>query len=213
MLVEIMAHRGVWSSLKEQNTLLSFERAFLNNWGIEFDVRDSQGTLVVSHDMPTGIEPSLDSVFDLYKKIGRDVTLAINIKSDGLADVLKKMLIQKNISRYFVFDMSLPETVRYYRAEMVIFMRRSEFENYSNSKITTSGVWLDNFGEFNDFENALTEYLDNNFPVALVSPELHKRGFLDEWVKWKKIMKKYRENATIFICTDYPDKAFNFFKD
>lgn len=212
MKLELLAHRGVWKSIPEQNTLQGFEEAFVRSWGIEFDVRDHKKNLIISHDAPTGDEFSFESVLSLYKKVGNDVTLAINIKSDGLVDSLKNILEAYQISNYFVFDMSIPETVRYSRAGMTIFIRRSEYENYEDNGLLTSGVWLDNFGAFSNLESVLKKYLENNISIALVSPELHKMEFHHAWSEWKKIFKQYNDyRGTVYLCTDFPQDALTYF--
>jgi glycerophosphoryl diester phosphodiesterase len=50
--MKIIAHRGMWFNKHEQNTLVAFERALENGFGIETDFRDFNGSLVISHDLP-----------------------------------------------------------------------------------------------------------------------------------------------------------------
>lgn len=108
--------------------------------------------------------------------------------------------------------MSIPETIRYSRAGMTIFMRRSEYENYAGNGLYTTGIWLDNFGAFSNFENVLAKYLEDNVSVALVSPELHKREFCNIWSEWKKIFNQYNAySGTVYLCTDLPHEALTYF--
>lgn len=51
--IEILAHRGWWTSREDQNSLDALTRALTAGFGVETDIRDCAGRLVVSHDMPT----------------------------------------------------------------------------------------------------------------------------------------------------------------
>ena len=55
-IVEILAHRGFWKKESEKNTQIAFERAFDKGFGIETDLRDIKGEIVISHNMPVGGE-------------------------------------------------------------------------------------------------------------------------------------------------------------
>ena len=79
----IICLRGFWKDIIEQNTEKSFLRAFKNDFGIETDIRDSQGDIVISHDMPLGEEISVISLLELYILKKSKVPLILNIKSDG----------------------------------------------------------------------------------------------------------------------------------
>ena len=48
----ILSHRGYWKSEKERNQEVAFHRSFDLGYGTETDIRDIQGKLVISHDMP-----------------------------------------------------------------------------------------------------------------------------------------------------------------
>ena len=45
--IEILAHRGFWKREGEKNTKVAFERAFDNGFGIETDLRDVKGEIIV----------------------------------------------------------------------------------------------------------------------------------------------------------------------
>ena len=57
-----MAHRGFWISEEEKNKTVAFERAFDNNFGVETDLRDICGKIVISHNMPNGDEISFEEL-------------------------------------------------------------------------------------------------------------------------------------------------------
>ena len=52
-MLKIIAHRGFWLEKSEQNSLKAFKKAFENGFGVETDVRDFNGELVISHDIAT----------------------------------------------------------------------------------------------------------------------------------------------------------------
>ena len=64
-MLEIIAHRGLWQDTKNpndksaQNTLKAFERAFEGGFGVETDLRDFAGQIVISHDIATPKAPPL----------------------------------------------------------------------------------------------------------------------------------------------------------
>ena len=52
----ILSHRGYWKLEEERNRAAAFQRSFDLGYGTETDIRDIQGKLVISHDMPRGDE-------------------------------------------------------------------------------------------------------------------------------------------------------------
>ncbi|HET8686082.1 MAG TPA: hypothetical protein VFM18_05380, partial [Methanosarcina sp.] len=105
----IISHRGHWLATEEKNTALAFRRSFLSGFGTETDVRDHLGKLVISHDVvPPDANPLLlDDFLEIYGNF--DQPLAINIKSDGLAEILNSTMNRHGITNWFVFDMSIPD--------------------------------------------------------------------------------------------------------
>ena len=55
----VLSHRGYWKTAVEKNTPTAFKRSFELGFGTETDVRDRNGELVISHDMPNGSEITL----------------------------------------------------------------------------------------------------------------------------------------------------------
>ncbi|HEF1316515.1 TPA: hypothetical protein R8R34_001765, partial [Campylobacter jejuni] len=49
--MKILSHRGYWKNKQEKNSIAAFDRSFLNLYGLETDLRDVGGGIVVSHDM------------------------------------------------------------------------------------------------------------------------------------------------------------------
>ena len=67
--MELLAHRGFWRTPAEKNAEAAFRRAFDAGYGIETDVRDRLGELVVSHDPATGGEMTLAAFLALSPAI------------------------------------------------------------------------------------------------------------------------------------------------
>ena len=111
--MQFLAHRGAWLSRHEQNTLQALHKALVSGWGVETDIRDLNGELVISHDMPrTGVLTAAE-FFDDYIETKAKSMLALNIKSDGLTTLLKHLLDERGITRYFCFYMSVPDSLAY----------------------------------------------------------------------------------------------------
>jgi glycerophosphoryl diester phosphodiesterase len=100
----IYAHRGIWSSIEEQNSSSSFESAAENGFGIETDFRSFKSKLVISHD-PLSKSNFLDFDMNLFSGI----PVAMNIKEDGLGELYKEFLFENSSDFSFVFDGSIPE--------------------------------------------------------------------------------------------------------
>jgi glycerophosphoryl diester phosphodiesterase len=208
--MEIISHRGHWKAPTEKNQPEAFVRSFAGGFGVETDVRDSGGALVISHDLPMGGEMPLESFFALYVKHGQPGTLALNIKADGLQESLRKSLDQFGIQRYFLFDMSVPDLLVSTRSGLTCFTRESEFEPKPLSLYAqASGVWMDCFDSDWITEAAIEPHLKAGKSVCLVSPELHRRPYLSVWEKYKAVARKAEHR--LMLCTDHPLEAKEFF--
>lgn len=193
------------------NTLQDFKKSFEFGYGVEIDIRDSCCKLVISHDMPNIDSVLFEDFLKIYKKHGKSMRLAINIKSDGLCNPLKILLQQYEVDNYFVFDMSIPDTIHYFKNNMRVFTRQSEYEAISPIYKQSQGIWLDEFQEHWINEKIILSHINNNKKVCIVSPELHGRDFMNEWEDYKRIIKKHKLQNRIMICTDYADLARRFF--
>lgn len=210
--LNIIAHRGFWESNIEKNTKLAFERALENGFGIETDLRDYQGELVISHDVPTGGEQSFDSFASQVSRLNASATIAINIKSDGLQQLLSTLHDTK--LNYFVFDMSVPDMLNFKKKGFRFFTRYSEYEPTPSMFEQANGVWMDNFSTKELNTAKLKNFLEHGKDVALVSPELH--GF-DPDDYWQTLSDFFTDNSQyaskVILCTDYPQKAREFFNE
>lgn len=208
--MKIIAHRGMWSSKDEQNTLAAFERALKNGFSIETDFRDLNGSLVISHDLPLENSLKADIFFDLCNQYSSVGPHAINVKSDGLQTLLAQHLRLWLFERYFVFDMSIPDTIGYLKSGLNVYTRVSEYEKFQNFDGKTAGIWVDAFkGEWYSIAE-LNNYHFAGQTIVIVSPELHGRDYKSAWAMIKE-MKKPRIN--IMLCTDFPLEAQEYFDE
>lgn len=215
-MIAILAHRGFWTEPVDKNSPAALERAFRDGYGIETDIRDHDGALVVSHDPPTGNGlMSIDALLELYGRYaprvgGRAGTLALNIKADGLQAPLLDALSRHGVEDWFVFDMAVPDGVLYLRRGAVAYTRQSEYERVPSFYERAAGVWLDAFeGEWFD-NDVIRDHWRTGKRVALVSPELHGRPHGLAWDTWKAIATE-APPGLLALCTDFPDKAREFF--
>jgi hypothetical protein len=209
--MKILSHRGYWTEASEKNTTEAFLSSFKKGYGTETDVRDQNSNLVISHDIPNGDPLSFDSFLklaSLHSKAKNKLTIAINIKSDGLAMLVKNHLDEYENLDCFVFDMSIPDMRSYLNYGIQVFTRLSEFEVVPVFLEYSSGIWLDSFNSDWFDELTISHYLKMGKKVCVVSSELHGRDNLNLWSMLRSI--SYQEN--LLLCTDYPELAHKFFK-
>ena len=197
----IISHRGYWKKTSEKNTETAFRRSFSLGFGVETDVRDFAEDLVISHDIPDSHSMSFEYFISIMVEYDNKLPLALNIKSDGLCEKLNKILKRNDITNYFVFDMSIPDTLQYKKNAIKYFTRQSEYEVAPIFYNDSAGVWIDS--------NSIQKHVSNNKNVCIVSPELHQRNYDVIWGKYKKI----ENNMRVMLCTDYPEKAQKFFNE
>lgn len=208
--MEIISHRGYWKTDNEKNKQISFNRSFKLGYGTETDIRDYKGELVISHDIPDENSLSIDDFFNIYKThLNSNLTLALNIKSDGLQLKLKEKLLEFGIEKYFVFDMSIPDTFGYIKNNITTFSRHSEYEIIPAFFNECHGIWLDAFETRWYDAEVLLNHIKKGKNVGIVSPELHKQNHLELWEYLK--INKFHQSDNIILCTDLPEDATKFF--
>ena len=206
-MINVLSHRGYWLRPYEKNTVEAFRRSFGLGFGTETDVRDCHGELVISHDPPRGGELSFEGFLDILGD--RDLPLALNIKADGLAQRVKAAMEERGLRNWFVFDMSVPDTVQQLKAGCPVFARISDWEQEARWHKRCAGVWLDAF-DHDWFEASDVErLLEQRGQVCVVSPELHRRDPKNVWGR----LKPLASCEGLSICTDLPEDAVRFFKE
>ncbi|QLA06954.1 hypothetical protein HWQ18_10850 [Enterobacter ludwigii] len=205
--MQILAHRGFWQHPDERNSRAALNTAFRHGLGIETDIRDLNGKLVISHDMPRTGALQLDIMLDDYLKAEQPGCLALNIKADGLASTLKQMLCERNITHYFCFDMSVPDTLAYLQEDMPVAARLSEYESPGMLTDMAPFIWMDQFHPADLPANTLQHWLSAGKQVCLVSPELHGRAPESLWAALAEMPESVRRHPGLMLCTDFPERA------
>lgn len=203
----ILSHRGYWKEAMEKNLPVAFRRSFDLGFGTETDVRDVAGKLVISHDMPQGDELSLEGMLDILA--GRDLPMAMNIKADGLAKLLTQAMTARGLTRWFTFDMSVPETLVQLRMGLPVFTRASEYERVPACYEQAMGIWVDDFGANWVRPSDIRAFLADGKQVCIVSPELHQREPLTLWHTLR--LDGLVGAPGLMLCTDIPEAAVEFF--
>ncbi|MDD2367944.1 MAG: hypothetical protein PHQ90_01500 [Sulfuricurvum sp.] len=206
----ILSHRGFWKEVDEKNLEVAFERSFSLGFGTETDIRDYKGELVISHDIANENCISVFNFLEIYMSYNLSVPLALNIKADGLQTKLKELLDHFKITNYFVFDMSVPDSLGYIKQGINTFTRQSEYEKEQPFYEEACGVWLDEFHTHWITKEIIENHLKNKKQICIVSPDLHKRDYKNEWVHYKEIEKELGV-MNLMLCTDYPEEAKEFF--
>ncbi|MHA6679793.1 PI-PLC domain-containing protein [Enterobacter cloacae] len=210
--MQILAHRGYWLKPEEKNSTEAILRAFQNGFGIETDIRDHQGELVICHDIPRREGYlTLASVLDDYVSARSTGVLAMNIKADGLCQEIQRQLKSRNISRYFCFDMSVPDTLPYLRSGVTVAARLSEYEAEGKLSRAAPALWVDGFHENYDVADHLEAWLNSGKSVCLVSPELHGRESASLWEPLMALPGSVVHHPGLMLCTDYPLQAQRIF--
>jgi hypothetical protein len=204
----VMSHRGYWKALHEKNTATAFHRSFDLGFGTETDVRDLAGKLVISHDPPRGGDMPFTQFLDILGD--RDLPLALNVKSDGLAKLIREEMSKRlHLTKWFVFDMSIPDTLQQLLHGNPVFSRQSEYEPTPALMDRAAGIWLDAFHTTwwtpADLENGISQ----GKSVCIVSPDLHKR---DPQPCWQMLQNAgISQPDKILLCTDLPEDAVRYF--
>ena len=215
--IEILAHRGFWFDKFEKNSVKAFNMALKQGFGIETDLRDLDGKFVISHDPPTKTEEIIEfkDFLKIYREKNKNLTLAINIKSDGIAKNIYDICLSEEISNFFIFDMSIPDLIHANQLGCKkLFFRLSEYEDPACIPAEAEGLWVDFFkGKFSK-DIKLLENLNKYSKIAFVSPELHGHSvqLVEEfWSGLNSFVKSKFKDKRFFLCTDYPQQAFEFF--
>lgn len=202
--MQILAHRGLWRKRGERNSFAALSRALDSGHGVELDLRDHDGLLVVSHDPPRAGALLWERFVQDYVDRGVDALVAVNVKADGLIPLLASCPVSLPPTRHFFFDMSVPEQLHYINAGLPTYSRQSNLEPLPTLLDRSSGLWVDNFGPQEWLATQdLAKHLDAGLSVAVVSPELHGRP---REAFWHDLLQPASRRMDFAVCTDYPDE-------
>ncbi len=149
----------------------------LNEWdGIEFDIRDSNGKIIVQHD------PFKEGqIFEEFIKFcPNNKFYIVNVKSEGIELEAIRILEEHHIYNFFLLDCSIPMIVKLGKmGEKRIAARLSEYESIKNIIALSSfisWVWIDVFTCLPLTEKIEKTIHDMNLKICLVSPELQNQN-------------------------------------
>lgn len=206
--MQILSHRGYWQDFaSESNRQIAFERSFSRGFGTETDLRDIKGKIVISHDMPKGDEMSFDELLEIMD--GRNLMLALNIKADGQADEILRILRKYKHTNYFTFDMSVPDMLVQIAKGVKVFTGKSDVLKEPVLLEKADGVWLDSFLSDWFTEETVSELLGKGKKVCIVSADLHKRPVEAQWEKIRRF--SCIKSKALMLCTNKPESAAEFF--
>lgn len=201
--MQLLAHRGFWRACAEQNSLAALGDAWRRGFGIETDLRDAAGRVVIAHDLARGIEPTLAELVETLAALpGRAAPIALNVKADGLAAACAA-LIGPVRDRVFFFDMSVPDMRAYLDLGLPVYTRHSDVEPTPAYYDRAAGVWLDQLHADWITADAVAAHLDRGKPVCVVSSELHRRDPRRLW----DALRPLRHAPGLSLCTDLFDQA------
>ncbi len=203
----IISHRGYWGQNVNKNTKDAFKRSFNLGFGTETDIRDHDGTLVISHDPADSDSLLANLFFEIHAAIDPALPLALNVKADGLQRWVKNEFERFRLSNAFVFDMSVPDARGYLSEGIPCFTRHSELEPVPAFYDQAVGVWLDGFDSdwFMETEDVIGRHLAAGKRVCIVSPELHRRPHAECWSRLAEM--SYLKDPRLMLCTDFPEEA------
>jgi glycerophosphoryl diester phosphodiesterase len=202
--IEILAHRGLWQKRIEGNTRPALAAALAAGFGLETDIRDHAGEIVIAHDPPVEAPFTLRHLLEDYRASRSSAALALNIKADGLRSAVEQLLKEFEVANYFVFDMSVPDMLHWKNAGLRFFTRHSDVERTPVLYENAAGVWLDGFDSTWFTAGTISAHLMAGKDVCVVSPELHGRDAQPVWQMIASVA--YDTPARLSVCTDWPQK-------
>ena len=170
-----------------------------HNFGVEVDVRSINKKLILNHE-PFQKATSLDT---FLKKFNHKF-LILNVKEEGIENLILNYVKKNRIKNYFLLDVTFPKIFQFIKNNKKnnLCLRISKFEklnqlNFFNKKI--EWIWVDTFDNkiplnINDLEG-----YSKKFKLCLVSPELVKTNNIDV-IKFIKI-NKYKLNFFSAVCS------------
>ena len=207
----ILAHRGQWHSVEEQNRISALARAAEKGFGIETDLRDLLGTVVISHDPPNPATTQLDELLAVLESQAFRSVIALNVKADGLIPLLHDHFSVLKKFDYFFFDMSFPETLKFTEARLEAAARRSEFEtehlDQRPKRDRPKNTWIDCFNSDWWIDKRFSDIALSGARAFFVSPEIHGRS---PDFAWKKLKEFAQAGQKFGICTDLPEDFWSF---
>jgi len=156
--------------------------------GIEFDIRDNGGEIVVQHDPFVG-----GQLFTNFLKFcPSNKFYIVNIKSEGIEHRAIADLEACGITQFFLLDCSIPMMVRLGKmGERRLAVRFSEYESLATVEAMAPfvmWVWIDVFTQLPLTSFVETFIRNRGLKLCLVSPEL--QGQQEKVAEYKTLLAK-----------------------
>jgi hypothetical protein len=156
--------------------------------GIEFDIRDTGGEIVVQHDPFLG-----GQLFtDFLKFCPSNKFYIVNVKSEGIERRAIADLEAHGITQFFLLDCSIPMMVRLGKeGERRLAVRFSEYESLATVEAMApfvSWVWVDVFTQLPISSFVEICIRNRGLKICLVSPEL--QGQQEKITDYKTLLAK-----------------------
>tara|TARA_Y100000591_G_C21726787_1_gene641794 strand:+ start:382 stop:981 length:600 start_codon:yes stop_codon:yes gene_type:complete len=169
------------------------------NFGVEIDIRTVNNKLILNH------EPIKKSVLlSSYLKKFNHKFLILNVKEEGIENLIFNLLKKYKIKNYFFLDVTIPKIFQFLKSKKKInlCLRISKFEKLDNLNFFQEKInwaWIDTFD--NEIPLSIKEliYYSKRFRLCLVSPELIKTNNINLF----KFIKNNKKKLNFFsaVCS------------
>lgn len=219
----ILAHRGYrhGSDPTRENKLQAIGESLDLGWGVETDIRRSQGGgFYISHDVaPLSPENDATPFLEAIRTRAR-APVALNVKELGYeAELIELLKRNQVLDRVFLFDMELIEGIAgstaraFHRCDSSVNLAarisdRSESVEQALAISESNTIWADEFDRLWLTKKIIDRLKAARKKVFAISPEIH--GFSNQAVQGR--WRSFGTWAVDGICTDYPEQAARFFR-
>ena len=158
-------------------------------FGVELDIRDHDGRLVINHEPYSGGEP-----FEAYCRKFGHALMIVDVKSEGIEGAALGVLEKNGIDNFFFLGLSFPSVVKLADAgEMRIGLRFSEYEPIEGC-LAMAGkaewAWVDTFSRLPLDKPSFRKLKHAGFRTCLVCPE--RWGRPGDIPKYRKYLEENR---------------------
>ena len=176
------------------------------SYGVEVDIRAYKNKLVCSHDPLIKGES-----FKNWLKSYNHSFIVANIKEEGIEEEVIQLIESKNISNYFLLDVSFPFLYKLTKKDRLtnkFIYRISDYEKLCPDFVINNSIkwiWIDAFISFPEEDlNKVYELQKNHeIKICMVSPELHLDR--NEEINNDLLSKiKYLDVKYDLVCTKNP---------
>ena len=224
--LKIFAHRGLWKNRKEKNSIEAIERAFLNGFDVETDLRIVNGEFIISHDLPKINDYCLhlELLLKILKKYPKR-TIALHFKYDDwrkpeALNIIKYLKPYKR--QVFLFDMSINFCELLKKTASSILVGVSVGDKNYHAGFAEIGdalnanidfIWADEYRKFYDL-NLFNKIKQNNKKVFCISPDLAQGvGHPKAVVGFEKYILNLIKWGVNGLCTDKPKEVRKIYAD